>query len=53
MIAVVAVRAEDIKLKPSAKAIDSTTGLYFDEMGKIFFYPTQWKVVSYIDLKPT
>ena len=47
------VRAEDINLKPSVKAIDSTAGLYFDEMGQIFFYPTQWKVVSYVDLKPT
>lgn len=47
------VRAEDVKMKPSVKAIDSSTGLYFDVMGQIFFYPTQWKVVSYVDLKPT
>ena len=46
------VHAEDINLKPSVKAIDSTVGLYFDEMEQIFFYPTQWKIVSYIDLKP-
>ena len=47
------IRAEDINLEPSVKAIDSTAGLYFDEMGQIFFCPTQWKVVSYVDLKPT
>ena len=47
------VRTEDINLEPSVKAIDSTTGLYFDQVGQIFFYPTQWTVVSYVDLKPT
>ena len=41
-------------LKPSVKATtDTSAGLYFDEMGQIFFSPTQWKVVSYVDLKPT
>jgi len=33
--------------------IESHTGLYFDEIGQIFFYPTQWKVVSYVNLRPT
>jgi hypothetical protein len=47
------IRAEEVKLKPNIKAIDSSTGLYFDVMGQIFFYPTQWKVVSYVNLKPT
>jgi len=28
-------------------------GLYFDEVGQIFFCPTQWKVVSYVNLIPT
>ena len=22
-------------------------------MGQVFFYPTQWKIVSYVNLKPT
>jgi hypothetical protein len=42
-----------VKLKQSIKVIDSSTGLYFYEMGQNFFYPTQCKVVSYINLKPT
>jgi hypothetical protein len=33
--------------------IDSKTGIYFDEIGTVLFYPTRWKVVSYIDLEPT
>jgi len=40
-------------VKPTIAWIDSPTGLYFDEMGQIFFYPTQWKTVSYVNLKPT
>ena len=43
--------AED--LKPTVSPIESHAGLYFDEIGQIFFYPTQWKVVSYVNLKPT
>ena len=39
-------------MKPTIASIDSPSGLYFDEMGQIFFYPTQWKVVSYVNLKP-
>ena len=41
------------ELKPTVTPIESHTGLYFDEIGQIFFYPTQWKVVSYVNLKPT
>jgi hypothetical protein len=41
------------ELKPTITPIGSHTGLYFDEIGQIFFYPTQWKIVSYVDLKPT
>ena len=33
--------------------IESHTCLYFDEIVQNFFYPTQWKVVSYVNLKPT
>jgi len=36
----VGIRAGEEKPKPSIKAIDSSTGLYFDEIGQIFFYPT-------------
>jgi hypothetical protein len=42
--------AEDTK--PMITSIESSTGLYFDEIGNIFFCPTQWKIVSYVDLKP-
>ena len=41
------------ELKPTITPIESHTGLYFDEIGQIFFYPTQWKFVTYVDLKPT
>ena len=41
------------EVKPTITEIESQTGLYFDELGQIFFYPTQWKIVSYVNLKPT
>jgi len=41
------------EVKPTIVSIDSPAGLYFDEMGQVFFYPTQWKIVSYMNLKPT
>ena len=41
------------EMKPTITQIESHTGLYFDEIGQIFFYPTQWKVVSYVNLNPT
>ena len=41
------------EVKPTITSIDSHAGLYFDEMGQVFFYPTEWKVVSYVNLKPT
>ena len=40
-------------MKPTIAWIHSPTGLYFDEMGQKFFYPTQWKVGNYVNLKPT
>ena len=33
--------------------LTSEAGIYFDEVGMIYFYPTTWKVVSYINLQPT
>jgi hypothetical protein len=39
--------------KPTISAIDSPTTLYFDGVGQLFVYPTQWKVVTYVNLKPT
>jgi hypothetical protein len=42
---------EEVKL--TITQIESETGPYFDELGQICFYPTQWKVVSYMNLKPT
>ena len=41
------------EVKPTITRIESQTGLYFDELGQIFFSPTQWKFVSYVNLKPT
>ena len=41
------------EVKPTITQIESHTGLYFDEIEQIFFYPTQWKVVSYVNLMPT
>jgi len=40
------------EVKPTIASIDSHTGLYFDEMGQIFFYPIQWKLVRYMNFKP-
>jgi hypothetical protein len=44
-------RAEEVK--PFIATIKSHAGLYFDEIGQVFFYPAQWKDVSYVNLKPT
>ena len=40
------------KIGPTLTQINSQTGLYFDEIGQTLFYTTQWKIVSYADLKP-
>jgi hypothetical protein len=37
----------------TTQEVNSKTGLYFGEMGTIMFYPTKWKVVTYINLEPT
>jgi len=37
---------------PTVTQINSQAGIYFDEMGQIPFYTTQWKIVSYADLRP-
>ena len=39
--------------KPTITPIESSACLYFDELGNIFFYPTRWKIVRYVVLKPT
>jgi hypothetical protein len=41
------------EMKPTVTPIESRTGLYFDEVGQIFFYRTQWKVVCYVNFRPT
>ena len=46
----VSTRAAEVK--PTITAIDSSTGLYFDGIGQLFVHPMQWKIVSYVDLKP-
>jgi len=33
------------EMKPTIASIDSPSGLYVDEMGQVFLYPTQWKVM--------
>jgi hypothetical protein len=33
--------------------VESKTGVYFDKVGTVFFYPTKWKIVTYINLEPT
>jgi hypothetical protein len=37
----------------TVQEVKSKTGLYFDEIGTMKFYPTKWKVVTYINLEPT
>jgi hypothetical protein len=32
---------------------NSKSGIYFDEVGTVLFYPMKWKVVTYINLEPT
>jgi hypothetical protein len=45
------------KLEATASSNDSRdrfkTGIYFDEVGTVLFYPMKWKVVTYINLEPT
>lgn len=43
--------AEEVKL--TVASIDSPLGLYFEEIGQLFFYTTQWEVASYVNLKPS
>jgi hypothetical protein len=37
---------------PTLTHINSQAGLHFDEMEQIVFYTTNWKIISYADLKP-
>ena len=37
----------------TVEEIESKTGIYFDEIGTVQFYPTKWKVATYINLEPT
>ena len=39
--------------KPTITTIDSPTTLYFDAVGQLLVYPTHWKVVTYVNLRPT
>jgi hypothetical protein len=40
-------------MKPTIASTDSPSELHFNEMKQVFFYPTQWKVISYVNLEPT
>jgi hypothetical protein len=31
----------------------SETGIYFNEIGTLFFYPMKWKIITYVNLEPT
>ncbi|PNF23406.1 hypothetical protein B7P43_G12246 [Cryptotermes secundus] len=37
----------------TVEEIQSKSGIYFDEVGTVLFYPMKWKVVTYINLEPT
>jgi hypothetical protein len=37
----------------SVQEIKTNAGLYFDEMGTVSFYPSKWKVITYVNLEPT
>lgn len=39
--------------EPKFTPITSGTGIYFDHIGMINFYPVEWKLVVYVDLLPT
>lgn len=32
--------------------ITSQTGVYFDNIGGVYFFPTEWSLVTYVDLRP-
>jgi hypothetical protein len=32
--------------------ITSQTGVYFDSFGSVYFFPTEWNLVTYVDLRP-
>lgn len=32
--------------------ISSKTGIYFDHIGFVYFYPSEWSLVTYVDLNP-
>jgi hypothetical protein len=40
------------KANPTITTINSQAGINFDEMGQLLLYTTQWKIISYADLKP-
>ena len=37
----------------TVEEIESKSGIYFDEVGTVLFYPMKWRVITYINLEPT
>ena len=40
---------EEIKITPLQS---SMSGIYFDHVGYVYLYPSEWKIVTYVDLLP-
>lgn len=45
-------RTEDLNHGSHIEPINSQTGVYFDYIGKLYFYPTEWSFINYVDLTP-
>lgn len=48
------VHAETLDLRKGSQItqISSNTGVYFDNIGSVYFYPTEWSLITYLDLRP-
>jgi hypothetical protein len=46
--------AEKLNLSKGSqiRQITSQTGVYFDSIGDVYFFPTEWSLITYVDLKP-
>jgi hypothetical protein len=46
--------AETLNLSKGSQItqITSQTGVYFDSIGNVYFFPTEWSLVTYVDLRP-
>jgi hypothetical protein len=48
------VNAEVLNLSKGSQItqITSQTGVYFDNIGVVYFFPAEWSLVTYVDLRP-